>query len=140
MVALVAAGLALGAFVVVTDVRGRAEASRAADALSTAHAHLDRVRAGLARDGTQLRASNAEVQSLDTTVSQDKASLGTTNAAIASTEEGLFFGGYDIAALGSCLGGVTQALDQAAVGQTSGALASLGSVAGSCGAAKQGGG
>jgi hypothetical protein len=73
-------------------------------------------------------------------VSQDGVSLDSTNAAISSTEQGLFFGGYDIAALDTCLGGVTQALDQAAVGQTSGALSSLGSVSGSCSAAKPGGG
>ena len=134
--ALVLVAIAVGVSLLVTDVRGHSEANRAVDAAAAGHVRLAHVRAGLARDAAQLQVSNDQVRSLESTAAQDRATLGTTNAAISTTERGLFYGGYDIAALDTCLGGVTQALDQAAVGQTAGALSSLGSVSSSCNAAK----
>ncbi len=83
-----------------------------------------------------MQATVTEVQSLEAAISQAKTSLATSNAAISSTEQGQVLAGFDISALHTCLGGVTQALDQIAVGQTQGALSSLGSVSTSCDAAR----
>jgi len=121
---------------VATDLRGRAEVRRTTHTLASTHNSQARAAARLAATQAQMRATVIEVQSLEAGIAQAQTSLATTNAAISSTEQGLVLAGFDISALHTCLGGVTQALDQIAVGQTQGALASLGSVSTSCDAAR----
>ena len=137
-VAVVVSGAACGLFV--SDQRGRSEVSRTTSALASAEHRQEGQRAHLQSIQAQIRASLSAAQALQESMARTQASLATANASISSAESGLQFGGFDIAELNTCLSGVTQALDQAAVGQTKGALSSLGAAAASCEAAKPGGG
>jgi hypothetical protein len=128
---LIAGGILLG-----TDLRGRAEVRTTQTQLTMAEGHEKQGRLHLLSTQTQVGTASADVRSLQASITRTQASLDSTNAAIASTEQGLFFGGFNISALTNCLAGVTQALDQIAVGQTAGALSSLGAASPSCTAAK----
>ncbi len=125
---------------VVTDQRGRTEVRRTTDALTTAVNRQRQESGRLLSTRAQMRTTVSEARTLQMSISRTQASLATSNASISSVEKGLEFGGFNISELNTCLGGVTQALDQAAVGQTKGALSSLGAAAASCEAAKPGGG
>jgi capsule polysaccharide export protein KpsE/RkpR len=120
----------------VTDTRARAEVRRTTDASTSTETHLRQRQTDLHSAQGQTKATAVEIQTLETSILQVRTNLATSNAAISSTERGLFLGGIDIASLNTCLVGVTQALDQVAVGQTIGALSSLGSVSTSCNSAK----
>jgi hypothetical protein len=124
----------------VTDLRARTEGRRATSALTSAGTHLSQARTRLVGAQAQMRTTAAEVQALDGSIAQSQTSLAASVAAISSAERGLFYGGFDISALNTCLSGVTQALDQIAVGQTAGALSSLGAASTSCNSAKTGAG
>ena len=138
IVALAVSGAACA--LVVTDQSGRSEVSRTAHALTTAVNRQRQESARLRGTQAQMRTTVSEARTLRTSISRTQASLATSNASISSVEKGLEFGGFDISELNTCLGGVIQALDQAAVGQTQGALSSLGTAAASCEAAKPVGG
>ncbi len=124
----------------VSDQRGRSEVRRTSSALAAAENHQEGHQAHLQSTQAQVQGSVSEAQALQKSTARTQTSLTTTNASISSTESGLEFGGFDISELNTCLGGVTQALDQVAVGQTKGALSSLGAASASCEAAKPGGG
>jgi hypothetical protein len=128
--------LAAASVVLVTDLRARSEVRRTTFASASTQARLEQRQTRLRVTQAQTRVSASDVQTLGAAISQTQTSLSTSNAAISSTERGLYFGGFDVAALNTCLSGVTQALDQVAVGQTTGALSSLGSVATSCNTAR----
>ena len=128
--------LSAGCILVGTDWRGRADVHRTQSQLTFTEGHESQGRLQLLSTQTQVATASADVGSLEASISRVQASLATANAAIASTEQGLFFGGFNIAALSNCLAGVTQALDQLAVGQRAGALSSLGAASPSCTAAK----
>ncbi len=119
----------------VTDLRGRAEVRRTSHALLSTQQRQSQVRAHLVATQAQVSTTASELRALEASIAQDQTSLASSNTKISSIETGLVLGGFDISALNTCLGGVTQALDQVAVGQTKGALASLGSVSTSCNAA-----
>ncbi len=78
-------------------------------------------------DTTEVELATAE-ESLASTASN----LASTKTSLANASAGLFYQGADIAALNTCLDGVAKALNQIAVGNQPGAVASLGVVAGSC--------
>ncbi len=84
----------------------------------------------------EIASTSAQVQALEASISQDQSSISGTNASFSQTELGIFYGGFDIADLTNCLGGVTQALNQIAVGQTQGAISSLSSVSKTCQSAR----
>ena len=134
-VALALAILAVFCVLVATDLGGRAEVRRTTHTLASTQNSQTREAARLAATQAQMRATVAEVHSLEAAITQVQTSLATSNAAISATEQGLVSAGFDISALHTCLGGVTQALDQVGVGQRQGALSSLGSVSTSCDAA-----
>lgn len=135
---LTVAVLGAACVLLVTDLRARSEVGRATNALTLTQANLAQERAHLFGAQAQMRATASEVQALEASITQTQTSLATSIAAVSSTERGLVYGGFDISALNTCLGGVTQALDQVAVGQTAGALSSLGAVSLSCNAATTG--
>jgi len=135
-VTLTLAVVAATCVLLVTDVRGRAEVRSTARALASTRNRLEQEQAHLHRTQAQMRTSLSQAQALETSISETQTSLAASNAAISSVDRGLVFDGFDISALNSCLSGVTQALDQVAVGQTSGALSSLGAVSTSCSAAR----
>lgn len=124
----------------VTDLRARTEVRRVTSALTSTENHLSTAQAQLMSVQAQMKATAAEVQTLEASIVQTQSTLATSIAATASTERGIIYGGFDISALNTCLGGVTQALDQVAVGQTAGALSSLGAASSSCNSAKTGAG
>lgn len=136
--ALTLAVLGAACVLLVTDLRARSEVRRATNAFTLEQVHLAQERAHLVGVQAQMRATASEVQTLEASISQTQTSLATSIAAVSSTERGLVYGGFDISALNTCLGGVTQALDQVAVGQTVGALSSLGAVSTSCNSATTG--
>jgi hypothetical protein len=137
---ITAAAVALAAVsacaLVVTDVRGRAETRRTASLLASTDLRMANVRSELTSTDARARSTTAQAGALEASNATARAAVATANAAISSTEAGLFFAGYNLSALTTCLGGVTQALDQVAVGQTAGALSSLGAVSTNCAAAK----
>lgn len=119
---------------IVTDFTGRSEIRHVESSLaSTEHQLLDK-QTTLARTQDRIQASYAEIVKLKSSTRQTQTSLAGTNASITSNDIGIFFAGIDVSMLDGCLGGVTQALDQVAVGQKSGALSSLASVTNSCSA------
>jgi hypothetical protein len=135
-VALLLVVVAIASVLGVTDARGHAEVGVMSRASVSTEALQDQRAQDLLNTQEQIKSGTAEVRALGTSISRTRASLATSNAAISSTERGLFFGGFDISALNSCLSGVTQALDQVAVGQTKGALSSFRAVSTSCNSAK----
>ena len=120
----------------VTDLRARAEVRRTTHELVSTQNRQEQEQAGLSATQAQMSTALSEVRTLQRSISQTQTSLATSNAAISSSEKGLVLDGFDISALNTCLSGVTQALDQVAVGQTKGALSSLGAVSTSCNAAR----
>ncbi len=130
---LVVLGGAVGLWV--TDLRGRAEVRRTSTAWVSAQHRQNRQESRVQASQAQIGTTVSELHALEASIAQDQTSLAASNSKIASIETGLVLGGFDISALNTCLGGVTQALDQVAVGQTQGALSSLGSVSTSCNAA-----
>ncbi len=106
----------------VTDVRGRAEVRSTTGALASTHSRLEQEQAHLHSTQAQMRTALSQAWALEASISETQTSLAASNAAISAVDRGLVFDGFDISALNTCLSGVTQALDQVAVGQTSGAL------------------
>ena len=120
----------------VTDLRTRSEVRRTTHELVSTLNRQEQEQVRLSSTQAQNRSALSEVRTLEGSISQTQTSLATSNAAISSIEKGLVLDGFDISALNICLGGVTQALDQVAVGQTKGALLSLGAVSTSCNGAR----
>jgi hypothetical protein len=86
---------------------------------------------------TRINSVNQEnrVRYVDVQMTENRLMIGSTNAITDQQEVGIFFDKIDLSALDGCLSGVTQALDQIGVGQTDGALASLGAAGSACQAA-----
>ena len=119
---------------VVTDVTGRSEIRHVEQTLASTEHRLSEKQASLSGTHGQIRTSYAEILKLESSNRQTQASLAGTDASISSTDAGIFFAGVEVSVLDGCLGGVTQALDQVAVGQQYGAVLSLESVTASCSA------
>lgn len=120
----------------VTELRARAEVRRTTHELASTQNRQEQEQAHLLGTQAQMRSALSGLRTLEGSISQTQTSLATSNATISTLERGLVLDGFDISALNTCLGGVTQALDQVAVGQTKGALSSLGAVSTSCNAAR----
>lgn len=119
-----------------TDLHGRAQVRHTDSLLAVADHQVAAARRNLAATRAKTDLVGQEVRAVAGAVLQNQADDETTESSIDATEAGLFFAGYDIGQLNQCLSGVTQALDQVAVGQNRGALTSLGSVASNCNAAR----
>lgn len=123
----------------VTDLHGRAQVERTDAEIAVADHQVAALRERLASTRAQADLVGQEIKAVATAVLQTQANDSSTESSITSTEAGIFFAGYDVAELNLCLSGVTQALDQVAVGQSGAAIASLHSVSANCNAARQGG-
>jgi hypothetical protein len=137
-VAIAMGVLGLTSVLLTIDLRARSEVRRTTHWLSSTDARLTQEQGHLLSTQQQTQLAASQVRALLGSISQTQTSLNASNASIASTGKGLYFGGFDISALNVCLIGVTQALDQVAVGQTGGALSSLKAVSMTCDAAKSG--
>lgn len=115
-----------------TDLRGRAEVHRADSEIARVDEQLADVRASLAATRNSTDVVGSQVRATVTSEFQTQSTIGTTNTATASAEQGLFYDGYGITQLNECLTGVIQALDQVSVGQVRSGLASLDAVSGNC--------
>lgn len=124
--------LAIGTLLVATDLQARAQI-RTDDVSLTAAVHqltvvrqaLTGAEQRLARARSARRVENRSFDSVQTT-------LSATQAALAHDEAGIYFQGVDLGQLDTCLSTVEQALNQLAVGQTAGGLASLRASSSSC--------
>ena len=125
--------LAVAAVLVVLDDFGARDASAAARAtLSSSTARLSQLRTELARaerrlDGAR-RAERAVVGEFDA----DEAALSSAQATLVRDEAGIHRGGVDVGQLDRCLDDVEQAVNQMAVGQNAGGLASLQASSSAC--------
>lgn len=124
--------LSFAPLLVMTDLTGRSEIRHVERNLASTEYRLSKTQATLASTQDRIQVSYSEILKLTSSTRQTQTSLAGTNASITSTDTGIFFADIDMAVLDGCLGGVTQALDQVAVGQRSGALSSLASVTTSC--------
>lgn len=120
----------------VTDLHGRAQVRHTDSSIALADHQVAALRRNLASTRAEADLVGQEVGAIATAVLQNQADDDSTESSINATEAGLFFAGYDIGQLNLCLSGVTRALDQVAVGQNAGALASLHSVSSNCNAAR----
>jgi hypothetical protein len=119
----------------ITDVRGHVEIGQIDQAQGVASNKLS----ALGLNVTLTRANSVDqenrVWNVDVQMTENRLMIGSTNVITDQQEVGIFFDKIDLSALDGCLSGVTQALDQVGVGQTDGALASLGAAGPACQAA-----
>ena len=83
--------------------------------------------------------AGAQVRALDDAVSGTRSSVTAATGARNDEEERLVLAGLDVYSLDACLGGVTRALDQVAVGQTRAADTAMAGAAPWCHPAGSGG-
>jgi hypothetical protein len=132
--------LALGSALAVNIARTQAETRASHVSLATAVEQLRGARAGLARAEQRLAAARADDGSVTRAFDAAQAALSSTQATMAKDDAGIYLQGIDLGQLDSCLSGVQQALNQLAVGQKAGGLASLRASSSSCAALDTGGG
>jgi hypothetical protein len=118
-----------------TDVRGHMELGQIDHSQGVASTELS----ALGFNVTRTRASSADeenkVRYFDVQTTENRLMIGSTNTITDQQEAGIYVDKIDLSVLDGCLSGVTQALDQIGVGQTDGALASLGAAGPACQAA-----
>ena len=135
-----AALLCAGSVLVVSDLRARGEIRETRFTAQSMDRYLVQARLRLTATQSEVRSTGAQVEALQASISQLHSSVASAHAADSSTEQALAAAGYDISALTTCLGGVTRAIDQLAVGQQSGTVSSLASASKPCSALKTTGG
>jgi DNA-binding PucR family transcriptional regulator len=122
----------LGGVLVVSNVRGHSEI-RASQVTLTATAHrLEGVRAELAHAHRDLAAAERRGAAAGRSFDLAQAALSSTQATLAQDDASIYYQGIDLGQLNGCLSLVEQALNQLAVGQTAGGLASLRASSPSC--------
>jgi hypothetical protein len=118
-----------------TDVRGRTEIGHVDAAQGDATQRLAQFKVALHENQADVVAQRAELNSIDVAITQHQSTLSSTNSQTAAHDAAILLAGADVSSLVGCLTGVTQALDQIAVGQTGGGLSSLSAVGPTCKAA-----
>lgn len=136
--ALALTALALAVAVVVIHVRSEAETAAARAALPTAAAQLRMAQGDLSTAQRRLAAAQSRHRSVTGSFDRAGAALAATQATVAKDDAGIYRNGIDLGKLDSCLSAVEQALNQLAVGQTTGGLASLRASSPSCAALNPG--
>jgi hypothetical protein len=116
----------------ITDARGRMEVGHLDGAQGIATARLARFDTDLSVGRIRIGTESGKLQVIEGTIAQDQTNLVVTNNQTTTHEAGIFIDDIDFSALDGCLSGVTQALDQISVGETSGGLASLSAVGPTC--------
>jgi hypothetical protein len=117
--------LAVGCLLVTSDVRGRAEIRTAHVSLVSTGRQLGHLRSELAAIRRRLTAARSGRQAVIRSFDAAQSALSATQANLSTAEEGIHNQGLDLGALNTCVSDVEQALNQFAVGQTSGGVASL---------------
>jgi hypothetical protein len=102
--------------------------------LATAGHRLSGLRAELTRAEEEDAGARARRAAVTRSFDAAQASLASTQAALSRAQQGMESEGVDLGKLDSCLSGVEEALNQIAVGQTGGGLASLRASSSSCSA------
>jgi translation elongation factor EF-4 len=118
-----------------TDVRGRMEIGHVDAAQGVATQRLAHFKVALHENQTDVVAQRGELNRIDVAITQHQSTLSSTNSQTAAHDAAIFLDDTDFSSLESCLTGVTQALDQIAVGEVSGGLSSLSAVGPTCKAA-----
>ncbi len=131
---VVVIALASGCLLAVTDLHARAEIRSADVSLTSAVHQLSGVRTELARAEKRLAGVWSARQALTRSFDTAQSTLSATQATLSKDEAGTHAQGVDLGELDTCLGAVEQALNQLAVGQTAGGLASLRASSSSCSA------
>jgi hypothetical protein len=119
----------------VTDVRGRADVGQVDHAQGIASDNLSALGLNLTITGANTADQENRVRYVSVQMTENRLAIGSTEAITQQQEVGIFYDRIDLSALDGCLSGVTGALDQIGVGQTTGALASLGAAGPACEAA-----
>jgi septal ring factor EnvC (AmiA/AmiB activator) len=132
----VAAALALvaGCLLVASDLHARTEIRTTDVSLASADRQLSGLRSELARVRQRLAGARARDAVVTRSFDAAQSTLSATQKTLAHDEAGIHAEGVDVGVLDSCLSGVEQALNQIAVGQTAGGLASLRASSLSCSA------
>jgi len=123
------------ATVTFTDVRGRMEIGHVDAAQGVATQRLANSKVALHQNRGDVVTQRDELNLIDVEITQHQSTLSSTNSQTAAHDAAILLAGTDVSSLEGCLAGVTQALDQIAVGETSGGLWSLSVVGPTCKAA-----
>ncbi len=124
--------LVSGCLLVTSDIKARAEIRTTDLSLATVAPRLNAIRAALGRDERRLAAAEARRAAVTRSFDAAQSTLSATQAGLARAQAGIRSQGVDLGVLDTCLSGVEEALNQIAVGQTSGGLASLRASSSSC--------
>jgi translation elongation factor EF-4 len=117
------------------DVRGRMEIGHVDAAQGVATQRLAHFKVALHENQDDIVTQRGDLNSIDVAITQHQSTLGSTNSQTATHDAAILLDGTDVSTLEGCLAGVTQALDQISVGETSGGLWSLSVVGPTCKAA-----
>jgi chromosome segregation ATPase len=120
VLALSAVGIVAG-----SDLRARSQIRSGQAALSSLTRQMTTVRTELAAAQQRLTRAQAGHGRANRSFAATQATLSATQATLAHDEAGITADGIDVGTLDTCLSTVEQALNQLAVGQTAGGLASL---------------
>jgi hypothetical protein len=132
--AVVVVAVVIGGVLVASDLQARSEI-RAADVSVASAAHrLSGLPVALSGAEQRLAVARAGRASVTRSFDAVQSSLSATQAALSQDQTGIHSQGVDLGKLDICLSSVEQALNQLAVGQTAGGLASLRASSGSCAA------
>jgi hypothetical protein len=129
---LVLLAVTAGCVVAGTDLSARSATHSAQVSLAAVTGRLGAVRRELAASRIHLAAAQAGNRAATRSFDNAQSTLSATQAALARDQAGITTDGVDLGTLDSCLAAVEQALNQLAVGQTAGGLASLRASSASC--------
>jgi hypothetical protein len=119
---------------IVVGLDARASLRRTNDELASTRLALHRTSAQLASARSHLAVVTAASDLAGLTLVAEDHQLSSDQAALDGARSTVSTQGADITALGRCLAGVEQSLNQTAAGDQAGAAASLANVAGDCSA------
>jgi chromosome segregation ATPase len=124
-VGLVAVVLAVGSLVVVSDRSARTEIRTTDMSLAPAQHRLAGLRRQLGHAEHQWAGARAWHAGVTRSFDAASSTLSSTQAALAQAQANVHSQGVDLGKLDACVSAVEQALNQIAVGQTAGGLATL---------------
>jgi chromosome segregation ATPase len=117
--------VAVACLLVTSDLEARAQIPTAAASLQSIDRHLSGLRTELGRAQRRLAGARTRGQAVTRSFDSAQSALSATQATLSGDERGIHSQGVDLGALDTCLSDVEQALNQFAVGQTTGGLVSL---------------
>ena len=132
--AMAVVAVVTGGVLLVSDLQARAQIRTADVSVASAAHTLSGLQTALTGVEQRLAAARAQRASVTRSFDAAQSSLSATQAILAQDQAGIRSQGVDLGKLDTCLSSVEQALNQLAVGQTAGGLASLRTSSGSCAA------